>query len=365
MALVDVGGLWMPDIAYYSGTTAPGYTSNLLDASADRVAVVFYAPKTGNIRKLSFLTGTVPAIDAASTLVYALQNVSLTTGDPDGSDDETATIAAGTIAASTMLQSGNLSADRAVTKGDLVAAVVRYGVFTAGDQVNIQTMAGLAGKIGPGSNGSYVTINLSGSYVKQNAAQPVIEIEYDDGTYAYSETLSQCWNALTNDVYNNTSTPDEIGLRFQVPFACRLAGLWASVDLDGDCNVNLYTAAGKTTMKSIDKEVRLGTGPGTIVWPEVVTPVVLAANTTYVLALEPSSATSLTLYSGTVRAAGVMGQMVGGTEWQYATAKNPATTADFSATTTKRPFMGLKLDQIDNGVPGFLRHPGMAGGLNA
>lgn len=349
MALVDVvGGLWMPMPHYYGGVL-PAFGSVLLDAAADRVCMIFYAPKTGNISKIGFLTGTVPALNASSELLFSLQDISLTTGLPDDTDDQSATIVNGSIVANTMILSPALSADRAVTKGDLVGAVVKFkvGSFTAGDQVNIRYLNFVTTISGPFGT-EYGAQNATGAYAKFSVGPAVLEIEYSDGSHAFTPGTQFPYSAIASDTYNNTSTPDEIGLQFQVPFECRLAGCWLSADLDGDININLYTASTKTTVFAQDKDVRAVTTHVTFT-PLFTTPVILAAATTYVLAIEPSSATSIVLVNHSVRAAVALDQMPGGQTWQYATAKNPATTGDFTATTTKRPVMGLMFDQVSDG----------------
>ena len=335
----------MPTVYYTSGG-APVYGNQLLDAAADRVACVFYAPKAGDIRKLGFMVGAVTK-NATTTLVMSLQNVDLTTGNPDTTEDQTATIANADIVANTMVLSGNLSADRTVTAKELLAMVVRFGTFVAGDLVNIQTQThGTEGQ-GP-VRAEYAVVNLTGSYSKITNGMAVVEIEYSDGTHAYMP-LQSPWAATSSDTFNNTSTPDEIGLQFQIPFPARLSACWLLGDMDGDFDLILYSASAKTTMKSVDKDVRSSLTAGVYEY-HFATPVSLLANTTYVLALAPSSATSCLLRNVSVRAAVAWDQTCGGQTWRYATAKNPATTADFTATTTKRPVMGLVFDQVDDGV---------------
>jgi hypothetical protein len=348
MALVDIPALWIPAPEAYP----TAYGVRLLDATTDRFAWIFAAPKAGNLQKIGFLTGSVPALNASSTLVFSLQDVTTTTGFPDDTDDQSVTIPNGSITANTMIL-GTLGSTRTVAKGDYVAAVVKYGSFTGGDQVNFNTLA-ISGNNNLGSE--YGANNLTGSYAKFNLVVP-FELEYDDGTRIFSPGTAYPWSALGSDVYNNTLTPDEVGLQFQVPMPCRLGGVFLFAAIAGDCNINLYTSASKTTLRSLDKDFNNG---GTLSYMVPTTAATLAANTTYVLSVEPTSAGNVTLRNISVRAAAVMDQMPGGQTWQYCTAKNPATTSDFTATTTKRALIGLMLDQLDDGTA-----TGGSGGVGA
>lgn len=364
MALVTVpGGLYLPSINFYGGANPTWRVSeSTLDAAADRVAFIFRAPKAGNIQKVGFRVGTVVK-GADTTLIYSLQTIDAASGNPDGTEDETATIAVGDIVSDTMILSGNLSAVRAVTLGEMICAVVRFGVFNAGDSVPIGTLN--EGVRQSDDYFGYLAVNLTGAYGRATASIAAVEIVYDDGSYAWIPA-SEPYSAVGTDAYNNTSTPDEIGLRFQIPFPATLAGCWLNIDADGDFNINFYTAAAKTALVAQDKDNRGGTSAmsSSLMFT---TRTALAANTTYVLSVEPSSATNVTLSNVSVRAAAVMDQLVGGQAWQYATAKDPAVAGDFALTTTKRPVMGLIFSQVDDGVSaggGLIVHPGMTGRVN-
>lgn len=347
MTLVAAGPLYVPNMYFWAGSGGPSYTgvAVLLDAAADRAAAVFRAPKTGNIRKIEVRIGTVPVL-TTSTLTVGLQDVSLTTGDPDGTFDQSATIATGSITANTTVKV-TLGSDRAVTRGDLMAVVVQFGTFVALDQVNINSQLDWLTRSGPFQYG-YPDNNTSGSYAKTTTNVSSFSIEYDDGSYAFIPSMMP---VLVNGAvsYNNSSTPDAIGLRFQVPFPCKIGGCFFGLDADGDFDVYLYTSSSKTLLLSSDKDVRAGVF--SVVSPFMFTAEqTLAANTTYVLSIEPSSATDVELRYFDVSAAAVLDQLEGGQAFHYATAKNPATTADFTMTTTRRPVMGLIVTAVDDGV---------------
>lgn len=346
MAYVAVpGAMFIPEPRWLSGIPAQS-SAILLDAAADRVAWVFRAAKTGTAKKLELRFGTVPALNAASNLTIGIQPVDATTGDPTGTFTDSVTIANGSITANTTFQA-TLATGVSVTIGTLYAVVVQFNTFNSGDQVNIRPGMTEGTRDG-GIYSGYLTTNTTGSYAKVSATLPSVSIEYSDATYAF---MPECWPVVvpSSVAFANSSTPDAIGLRWQLPFPHKINGAWVNIDADGDFDLILYDASTKTTVASVDKDNRALTtvNTGLITFSSEQT---CAASTTYVLAVEPSSATNVTLSYVDVAAASRLDQLNGGQAFHYATAKNPATTADFAMTTTRRPVMGILVSAVDNGV---------------
>ena len=360
MAYVSVqGGMWVPEPRFFSGIPALAGGATL-DASADRLGYVFKATKTGTVKKLEIRFGTVTTLGGSSTLTIGIQAVDATTGDPDGTFVDSVTIPNGSIVSNTNVQ-GTLATGASVTAGTYYAVVVQYGTFTASDSLVVRQTISESSR-DAGMLGGYVSNNLTGGFVK-TASILMVSIEYDDGSYAF---IPECYPVVvpSSSTYSNASTPDAIGLRWQLPFAHKIAGAWLNVDADGDFDLIHYDASTKTTLSSIDKDIRGSTLQNTtlIIFNDEHT---CAANTTMVLAVEPSSATSIILPYFDVVAASRLDQFAGGQAFHYATAKNPATTADFTMTTTRRPVMGLLISAVDVGGASGRTHPGMGGGMLA
>ena len=75
------GGLAIP-VPPNSGTSSTTFgTPMLLNAASEEAAGVLYAPKTGTISKIGFLTGTVTTGD---TVDARMETVSAANGDPTG-----------------------------------------------------------------------------------------------------------------------------------------------------------------------------------------------------------------------------------------------------------------------------------------
>lgn len=355
MALVSTsGGMWLPAYDFWNGGAGPAAAATLLDATADRWAVVFTAPKTGTLDKVRIRLGTV-SIAGSSTVLVSFQDVDATTGNPDGTEDQFRQIPNGSLTSNTSVLTGKITSDgtdsgssRSVTRGDLLAVVARIDTFTAADQVNINNISATT-RCG-GFVWHYVTENLSGAYAKSSTKTPQVSIQYSDGSYA--EVVS-CYPVITvgTQTYNNTSSPDEYGLRFQVPFPCKIGGCWLGIDADGDFDIVLYDSGGATTLKSVDKDNR-STTVAQVGHVLFTTEATLAADTTYVLSIKPTSATNLILSYVDVADVKEWDQYGGGQQWYWAEDKDPATTADFATTTTRRPMIGLMVTAVDNGATG-------------
>lgn len=354
MALQTVsGGLWIPNYEYFTGTGLPTiHTTLTIDANGELAAFVFRAPKTGTLAKVRIRFGTV-SIGANTDLLVSFQDVAVANGDPDGTADQYRVIPTAAIVTDTTVLSGLITSNgadggtkRSVTKGDLVACVIGYNTFNASDSVIIGAIRYAAG----GSPTLYGFPDLyTASWSKQSQICNTVSVEYDDGTYAYAPGLWPAVSATGTVAYGNTATPDAIGLKFRFPGPVKIGGCWIGMDADGDFLVRLYTSSGVTTVATVDKDTRCAVGSmtGFLLFTAEQT---LAANTDYVLAIEPSSATNDTLAYIDVAAAAELDQLGGGQNFHYATAKDPATTADFTATTTRRPMIGLLVTALDDGV---------------
>ena len=73
----------------------------------------------------------------------------------------------------------------------------------------------------------------------------------------------------------------------------------------------------------------------------------MSADTTYRLAVKPTTATNVSLYSFSVNAAAIMAAFVGGTQWYQSTRTDAGAWTD---STTNCPFIGLHLSQLDDGA---------------
>jgi hypothetical protein len=301
------------------------------------MAMILQAGATATIRKVGFRVSTV---NVAGDVDVRLETIDATNGEPtgtllDASATKTVTIsAAGWITAD--FGAGN---GAAVTQGDKFAVVIQDNASSA-PEILISLFAEETRFPFP-YLGTYIS---SWSLSSTNAAIVALE----DSTGAYMRLLGVLpVKDFNTHVFGNGSTPDHRGLKFQVPFKCRVVGGYAWFDGDGDADIKLYDSDGTTVLDthSTDKDVRGRIEAGIYVfWFDSGN--ILTINTDYRLVVEPTSATSIRYHDMTVDSAAILDTLPGGQNFHGTTKKD----AGWTDTTTIRPFIGLILDQLDDGA---------------
>ena len=275
-----VGGMW---IFEPWAKNAPSLGSISMTTSTDRAGFVFFAPKTGNVAKIGFRTGTVTT---AATLDVRLETVDATTGDPSGTLFSTSSNGSQASPASNTAYTVALTAAAAVTRGQTLAVSIN----------NSST-----GNMGISRTGAFPIMEVpycdtyTASAWTKSQNNPVMWLEYDDGSYAPITGVYPI-SSIASTSFSNASNPEARGLKFRFPVDVSIGGFWAAVDGDGDWNAVLYQSDGNTVIETVsfDKDIRSQSGN---------TPVVryfsvdrdLTANTNYYLMIEPQSATAITL----------------------------------------------------------------------
>jgi hypothetical protein len=355
LALVSTRGpiYWPPldQTAPNSGSPAQE-TSILLDAAAEKCAFIFRWPKSGTPHKVRFRTATVTTGD---TLKVSFQDVDTTTGDPDGTPDQYRTIVIDGANDNTAHVTGILTSDgtdtgtaRTVTMGERGCVVIEFDSFVAGS-LNIATR----NSISPLGNGaeSY-TDHFTAAWAKNVSAVPKLAIEYSDGSYEPIPFVCPAVSGIAAEAFNSGtlagSGGDERGLYFQAPFACKVMGAYAFLDLDGDGDLVLYDSDGSTELASVslDSNVRVSANPG-VFHSYFDSEITLTKDTNYRLSFMPTTVTNASLMVGSYPTAAVLDALPGGQECHY-TARTDA--GSWSETTTKRPLMGVIVSALDDGV---------------
>jgi hypothetical protein len=334
MALQSLKGvITVPTVFGRSGGVA--FTSVLLDAAAEALAVIFQAPLTGTIDRIGFRTGTVTT---GATVTCTIEGVSVTTGDPDG-----VAAGSGTVAIAdtddNVWKEATLSSTAAVTRGNVYAAVI---TVPAGANLNV-VYAGTAIDNIAGLNLPYSDEFLAGVWSKSNNAA-VINIRYDSGVYEPIGTLPASGIAITT--FNSGSTPDERGLFFQLPFPATLTGAIVNGLFTGGSTIKVYDSDGTTVLTSLvvdpDQAGSANAGPYRFLFPATVA---LAKTTNYRISVLPSSASNNTLTDFTVNTAAMMDAFDGGQAFHLTTRTDAGA---WTQTTTQRPFIYLLLSAFDD-----------------
>ena len=315
----------------------PAFTALVtINDGTDSAVWIFRVPKTGNTKAIGFL---ITTLTTAEDLLVSFQDVSATTGGPDGVADQSVVIASASLVAG-WNTSGTIT--RAVTRGDLLACVVKANsaspnlvvsvpqYYSTGDPIEFPYAASLT----PG-----LTIA---------ARCGAFSLQYDDDSYEPIDGWVYPYLAFNAPTYNSGSTPDERGLKFQLPYTCKVDGGWAYCDLDGDAQFVLYDSDGTSVLTSVtlDKDQDANGGRHHFTFTSKIT---LTADTYYRLILKPTTTTNLGLRDFDVSTAALLDMCDLGQLAHYTERTDAGAWTD---TTTKRPWMGIRISdvQTDPGV---------------
>jgi len=345
----------------------PFLNSAVIDATGEKIAYIGRVwNKDGsskNINKVGFLFGSVTKA-GGSGLTVSLQDVSLTSGpvfQPDETQDQTVAIANGDagFTSNAWYQTGALSATRTVSPGDLLAVVIEYdGSGRLGaDAVNVRCLAQADSS---GFNMPGVVLKSGGSW-SDTTDIPNVILEFDDGTFGTLDGGFPLSATSSAAFKQDTGTADEYAMEFSVPFPCKADGCWLTHALSANTSnyeIVLYEGTTVKTTVTVDANAVKAAGDSPrFAWFAFSSQISLTANTTYYLAVKPTQTTStVTLHYFDVAAANHFQAHDGGTAFRFATRLDEGAWA--AATTTRRPYMGIRLCAFDDGVGG-----GSGGGL--
>jgi len=335
MSLVNQNSFFIPNPLTMVSTA---FSSLLIDASGEKAAFIVQIPKSGNITKVGFRTGTVTS---AQTLRVSLQTVDTTTGDPSGSLYGSSTAGTQTSPASNTNYLVTLGTQATATASDFVAVVIEFD-STAGN-LNIAHSTNIP------QNFPYVDLYTT-SWAK-TASIPVLSFEYDDGSYGTIRGVFPP-GSMANTTYNSGSTPDEYALYFTIKGPCKVSGavIYGGQSAAGsDFDLVLYDTDGTTSLAtlSVDGDVRgstSATNPFTVLFS---TPATLTANGVYYLSLKPTTTNNCRLMRYTFASAASLETMPGGTDFYEATRTNAGS---WTTTNTIRPMIMPILSAIDDGT---------------
>lgn len=332
MAYGDVGPVVLGEIA------AAVYTSViLLDADGERAAFVFPVRRAGNITKIHFRTGTVTTGD---TLKGSLQNVT-SAGIPDDTIDQSGTVAVAD-GDDSVWKTITLGAARTVARGDIVAFVLEFNAFVAGnlniarDNANVDTHTYACSRTAAG-----VWSKVAGA---QGAA---CIIEYSDGVQVQPSQRGHV--AASNISIDSATNPNQASLKFTLtaPLRVDFAKLVPSntVGWGADFDVVIYNSAGGVVAtKTYDADDDLAATDDAYVYFD--TPVELEAGT-YRLAVKPLSLTNIGFILYTEVVLGGIAQLPPGSTWIYSTKDGASAWVDDA---TARPSFYLGVSGVNDGA---------------
>lgn len=303
----------------FSGSTA-------LTASTHKHAVTGQIVKTGNVRSIGFRFGAITK-GGTTELTLSLQDASTTAGppaQPDGTQDQTATIGNADITANTW-RTIQLGTDRAVTVGDEISVVWEFSTFNTGDSIVFSHHTIATG--GQPAPQECVLAHFNGTSWANLVLHANIVLVYDDGTAA---TLlgAHPADALTSVNFNNGSTPDERGNIWTAPMDLEIAGLVCYYTPSADADLVLYNSSGTELASVAVLSEQTRTAANRMYAAMFSAGVAVTGGQSYYLTLRPSTATNVSITALGVAAAAHLG----GT--QYGTAMYSAVRTNAGAWTT-------------------------------
>jgi len=262
---------WPDPFQFRTQTISANITgvSLLLDASGEKIAILFRAPRAGVLEKVHFLTGTVTTGD---TVRVSFQDPSTTDDVPDETQDQfrDVTIADGDDNAwkSTGLitsDGSDVGSKRTVAKAEMLAIVFEFPSYVAG---NLNLDFFLTGTDFSFCGSCWATHKTGGTWTTQRTVVPNFILEYSGGIY-YQVTGSLPWSSVLTVSFDLDTTPDEIGVRFLAPISGRIGAGFGAIDVGTiDHAVVLYDAADvELASLTVDKDqVGINTVDSRNVW---------------------------------------------------------------------------------------------------
>jgi len=326
------------DVLPFRMFLAPWGTTNFgtltADAAGEKVAYIIQVPKSGNIDRVCFRTGTITTGGNVTVSIETIDG----TGAPSGTLWGTNTsIVQNVLSANDDLWfEVTLTAAAVVAKGDFIAVVITPVTGFNGD---FSRMSSSPSSIIP------YTQNYTGSWVR-GSQSPIGAIRYSDGSYGHVPGLLP-WSTYAATTFNSGTTPDERGNKITVPYTCKVVGIWffKNTTLGGDVDFKLYDIADAVlASKSVDGDII-----GTVALPTQTTAVYFGSEVLLMkgqvvrATLTPTTVTSMTLMEGTFPT-GLAAAAPSGGAHQLTTRVDGGAWTD---TATKEAAVGLIVSAID------------------
>lgn len=246
-------------VPYSSGSLS--YLGFALNGTTDQLEVIFQAPEAITITRLGYRVESVTGSIPANAYKISLQGVG-TTGNPDGTIK-----GGGTPASATITPSGsnswvwvNLDNSYTCTRGEFLAWVIAYNTGT----INGSNFATITYIMVPTQYFPYAITNNAGS---RSRATNMPVFGYGSVSKAYGHPSEN----TTTEVFDSTTNPDELAVKFTLPAAWgdtyQVVGVRAALGLtaSGSVKMILYTgtdataanSTGATTETTVAQEVTI------------------------------------------------------------------------------------------------------------
>lgn len=302
---IPTRGPFLPGYTWPCKTMSDGINSRqtgTIDADGEKVSFGYIVKKAGTLDSVVFETATIAAGTEIKVSFQDTTNSGTVYGVPDGTVDQYRVET--TMVTGDMHETGLITSDgtdggtkRTVAVGDRIAIVFELNNFEAGDSAQI----GLYNET-PGGKETWYHLYTGSSWALQVTKFGNIMLGYSDGEYVPINEFLNTGLEGNNDVFNvNTgTTPDEIGILFTAPYACKIHGMNFFGGFTNDVNLVLYNSAGtvlSTGSQVLNEQTSRGAVNVSYFFP-LGSDITLTSGAQYRLTLIPQTATNFRpLYS--------------------------------------------------------------------
>lgn len=262
----------------------------------------------GSVCKIYWETGAVTWANAGTNVSVGIQDVGAD-GFGDGTFDVRADLVPGTetITASTSIVTSMETGSKTIAQNDLVAVVVRMTALGGADSIVVASQGRLP--VTYASQGFPYGVRSTGTPAKNLDAAKIV-IQFDDGTFGWitaSPDISFNQGVPTTLSFNSGSTPDEYAWVFSLPFSCGLGAIGFYLDAVETTDLfELILYTNPLSSPSIpsngtitgDPDLFTANGRGGNVVSRFPSNTIhrLTADTTYAIALRPTTVNSFTMF---------------------------------------------------------------------
>lgn len=319
-----------------------------LDTADEKLAQIFQSPVSDDITQVKFLIGSVTV---EGDVDVRIETVSVTTGDPTGTLADTNS----NIVVSIVSGDANSLLTATLTGACTLVRGTRYALVFNAESVNTPNVQILYTS-DYNSDFPYLEVN-TGSWSNPNDLAVFAYLNFG-GTYYTIEGLRGL-STTSTATYNNTDTPDEIALKFTLPFPARIRSAWVWTDGAGDFDLVLYDKDDAVLLSTSHDKDQMGQTSGVarrvLYFDDAA--VTLNRDQVYRLSLKPTSVTDIKLERIAVAATADMDSWEGGQDFVESTRTDAG---GWSDSTTTRPMMAIEFDAFTPSGPRLV-HGGLVG----
>lgn len=308
--------------------SAAGVQTQVISSAATKTGAVYKAPKTGNIR---YIGTTFTALSGSPALTLRAETVSSRL--PTGTLFGTNTNASYSPSATDTFVWTQLTADAAVTAGDMIAAVVGYTSGTSA--TSAYTFPGVANPIRTGL--PYAVVMSAGSWAASTQYFPAVCFKYDDGTIISGSFPA---SSTTTATYQSGTNPNERASVFTAPFGCAISGVIVYANLAATATITVAIYEGTSTTAMTGGTITVGAAEnssanGMVFDLVFASPITLTSGTSYRIGVLATAAANVivprVLWPGTAERDVVYGAL-------WADTRNGSSWVGESTTTTEMIF---------------------------